>query len=455
MRPPGFQNRCRTLALPLACALTFGSSTGSEAWAAARVLTLEGAVQEAMANNPSLQSAREKVTEREAAVSQSFSAHFPTLQALGIATNKKDAVNLGNPLFGGEAYNQYSVAFQGAVPVYHGGSIAAAVESTRQDAAARRADLQIQERNLALDVAQAWMDALLSRERMGVFRKEEVLQEEVLKTARARERIGRSEHVDVLQIQTQLALLRPQIEQSRNQAELAVAQLATLLGDRESTAYELSGRLGKIPSESMKKSVSQAQATLPELLRSEAQRLQVDESASASLGKHLPQVDVLGTWGRASFVKSDLLDNYSTAWNLGLQLTIPIFSGLSSLHERRVFAAQRAQAELSVQSTRDQVSLAQVQAQKTLSSAETVFRAAQEAYHLSRQLLDEAKRSYGFSMINYQQLLNVEKDALQAELSWQQSKHDLVLALLRWAGAQGYPLESLIGQIDRMMRENG
>ncbi len=69
----------------------------------------------------------------------------------------------------------------------------------------------------------------------------------------------------------------------------------------------------------------------PEYKRALADLDRVEALSSATMGDHYPKLDLFGTWGRAGSRKSDLSDSFSTKWSYGLQLSVPLFSGLSSV----------------------------------------------------------------------------------------------------------------------------
>ena len=79
----------------------------------------------------------------------------------------------------------------------------------------------------------------------------------------------------------------------------------------------------------IKSMVDMKKFRLPELERNSVSLAQIGNEKEVSRGQNLPYLAAVGDYGFTNNSVSDLASNRSAAWSVGLQLTIPIFSGLS------------------------------------------------------------------------------------------------------------------------------
>jgi outer membrane protein TolC len=294
----------------------------------------------------------------------------------------------------------------------------------------------------------AFYSTILHRRRLEALEGQLAAQKQMLTTVRERARIGRSVALDVLQIRTQVAVLEPTIAEARNLMETSSAELATLIGEREASTFRLRGSLESFDWKAVVEESRPGLEALPELRRAEVLQAEVEDRKDVVLGKHWPSVDLVGAWGRSSYVKSELLDERASAWNFGVEVAIPLFSGLSSIHERRQLAARARQAQIEATRARDSTALEQVKARKALETAVSVQVSRKAAFELSRELLREAQRSYRLSTVDYAQFLAAQRAAYEAELAHEQASHDFIQAMARYMAASGMKLDALIRTLD-------
>ncbi|OFZ53519.1 MAG: hypothetical protein A2428_14340 [Bdellovibrionales bacterium RIFOXYC1_FULL_54_43] len=410
--------------------------------------TIRSAVDAALAHDPAVQSAREKLNEVDAAFTVSVAQILPNVATTGTFSYRKDALNVGNPAFGGEPYNYYQLAFQGTQPLFDLG-VLAAIKGGRKEKSIRQLEIEIAERDLTLRVIQSFYNLVLNERRLQVLLRTEVVEKKVLATAQARLKIGRTQLLDVLQIQTQLALLAPKIAQARSQIEIAAAELASLLGDKNLKQIRIEGVLDFPNWKRISESLKAKPYRLPEIERVNLLQDQFTDKNSLAMAKHWPKLNAVGNWGRASFAKSELLDGYSTNWSVGVQLTIPLFSGLSSVWERKQLASQEAQLQIEEARTRDKASLDQIRSEKGLALQLSLIESSRLAFEYARDSLKEAEKEYRFSRTDYLQLLKAEETNLQAESSYDQAKYDLIVGAAKYYVASGYSLSELVEWLEK------
>lgn len=443
-----------TRALLLCCAALAWMTAPNPALAASDApqaldapLTLKGAAQTALEGNPTVRSARLRFEELEQRATSAVSAFFPTLSANLGTTFKKDPLTNPFALFGGEAYTLYGVGLQLVQPIPLDGGLFGQLKSARAGRDLAALDLQIAERDLQRQVVEAYFSVLLAQRRVASLERNLSVQNELLELTKRRQRIGRSQALDVLQIRTGLALLEPKIAQARGDVLIATTALASVLGKPDLASLALGDPFNPIPLPALQaklKNLKEGQAPQPlEAQRAELEARQLDGNRSTALARHWPQLSAVGGWSKAAYTVGDVLAQNSTTWNAGLQLTVPIFSGLSSVFERKALSAQTDALEQSRLKTLHELSLAQVQTQKNVELSWEATASSKRALELGTESLKEAHREFKLATVDYVQTLQSEQAYLEAELSYDQSKYDYLTHLGRYLAAWGYPLETL------------
>ena len=411
-------------------------------------LTVSSAVKTALERNPTVIAAQEKLIEQDGNRSYAFAQIFPTVSSTLSTVHRKDAVNTANPAFGGEAYNTYAADIKGTQPIFVAGALSAGLDSAKLSREMSDLDLEITQRNLSVSVIQLFYTVILNQEKLGILIRTQEVDRELLKTTEQRFKIGRSQLVDVLQIKTTHALLDAQIADAKNQVETAAAALASALGEREASQVTVTGSLEPPQILSFSKKIQEPRGfRIPEFEKVKKQEAQFNDTRTITLAPSLPSVSATGDIGRTAFLKSDLFNSYSTAWTVGLEVNIPIFSGLSSLAQRRILASQSTQLDIGESLLRDHISLAQIQATKNLETSRADILSSEVALDLAKQSLAESKKDYRLATIDLLHYLASEQNLLTAETAWRTAQYNHIVSLAQFMSASGYPVSELIAAL--------
>ena len=309
---------------------------------------------------------------------------------------------------------------------------------------ADRLDVEVMERTLTANVIQGFYKVLLNRRLVDNLEKVQRVVNESLLTAQKRLRTGRGQLLDVLQVKTQIALLKPQIEDLLNQWESAAAQLATYLSERGKYYLHVNGELKALRRSEVEARLNPDDARLPELLKIRMQNDQLDAQKRVTFGKHLPSVNLVGDLGSQAYNTADFTSPNVRSWSVSAQLVIPIFSGFSSVDEQRSLASQRRQLDLGEHDLQNTIALNQVTSLKALETTEASLLSAEAAADLANQSLNEATRNYRLATIDFMQFLTVEQADVQAYSSLDNIKYANLVAFVNYFVARGQPLGKLI-----------
>lgn len=415
-------------------------------------LDLRTAVQRAVDNNHSIQKAKALIEQHGYDKNAKRAVLFPSLNFEGSEAEQKDSVSSsGSAAFGGSAYNQYAAALKLSQPLFAFGSLAA-IEAANYDTKLSQIDLEIAVRDLTVNVIQYFYKVLVNQRLVELLERQLSVVNESLSTAQKRLHTGRGQLLDVLQVKTEIALLKPQIEDAHNQLESAGAQLATYMAEEGKYELKLKGALKGLTLKDLQKRLNLKGARLPELERVRLLREQLSETRQVVMGKHLPNVALNGEYGSKSYTKGELFSGDARYWSVMLKLTVPLFSGFQSLDERRSLVEQDRQFEYQGRDTENTLALNQVQSLKTLQSTGASLVSAEEAAQLATQAMNEARRNYRLSTIDFLQFLTVEKSALQADSSLDQTKLNNIVAISKYLVATGQPLSILVDTLQENVK---
>jgi outer membrane protein TolC len=407
------------------------------------LLDLKQVIKIAKDNNPAIQLAREKINQIEAQKKLATSSLYPTIGWTLSSSYQKDAVYTGTSKFNGDPYNQYSSDVKLQQTLFAYGSLSA-IKQVDYDKKIQDLNIEVQERTLTQNVIESFYRFILNQHLLQNLLSTQDIIQKSLATANERYSRGRGQLLDVLQVKTQLALITPQIEQAKNQLENAANQLTYYMGDKDRGNIKLKGKLKTLILNNIQKNIDIKSFHLPEHDINQMQIETLDYAKDVTYGKNFPTVKLVGDYLYNNYKKAELFSDYSHAWAVQLQLTIPLFSGFSSLSERHILNSQEAQLYRAKQDLENSLSLNQVSSMRNLQTVETSLVSALQAANLAEQSQNEAHRNYRLATIDFLQFLSVEQAALQAKTSLDQLKFQSIITYSNYFVASGQPLSVLV-----------
>jgi outer membrane protein TolC len=406
-------------------------------------LSIQDAVKRALDRNPTVLSNRERVEEANHAYSYAVSQFLPNLAGNASAFKQKAAVNGISVPFGGESYNQYTFQLKLVQPLYQGGAILSGLHAAEKELDIRKKDLEISERDVTAQVINSFYSVMLNQQLLNVLNYTLNEEKQTQALVEKYQKIGRTQLLDVLQIKTQVALIYPRISTAENQMKSSASQLMSLLHDNQTEAVNLTGDLVYIDPATVNKVLSMKRER-PELARSRIVIDQFDDKSTVALSTYNPSFNLQALYGKTANSQSDLLNDFSNTWSVGFQLTVPIFAGLASIHEKRVLASQEKQLEYNQQSLLDNLAYSQVQAERNLDVATAVLKSTQEASEYSTASLKEAQREFKMATSSYTQVNTSEQNFLDAQTRFIQAKYDYIDAVTKYFISAGIPISELV-----------
>jgi outer membrane protein len=419
-------------------------------YAADKPFTIESAVQQSLERNPEVQKYQERIVEDHSAYSYAIAKIFPNIGFQGNSNYLKNPASETGSLFGGEAYNQYSLLLNVNQPLWDGGALLAGYKYAKKDLDIRQKDLEVQQRSTTLTVLQAFYTVVLNQHLFDILRDDYVVQKEVQSIVERYFKIGRAQKLDVLQQKTLVASLPPQIAQADDNLKTAAAQLAAQMRELSAEGIRVQGTMVNPDLAWVKETRNQFRTELPEITRSRIAIAQFEDTENIQLAVNNPTLSLLGNYGRNSYTKTDLLDDENASWTVGLQLNIPLFSGLSSIYQRRVLASQKIEMEKDDVSLNDTQAALEISTEKNVEVAKNQLDQNKLAAQYGQESLAEADKDWRMATISYTQYQTSEQAYLTAETNYYQSQYNYILAIANYFAAVGTPLDRLVNELARL-----
>ncbi len=406
-------------------------------------LSLGEAVDLALRQNPSMLEAREKVHQAETQLPLARSYLFPNISATAAINENKSAASSSSVLFGGSPYNQYAATIKATQTVFQIGSISA-IQSVDKDRQITQLSADISNRDLIGNVIKSYYKVILFARQMETLNRQKAIEKESLDVATRRERTGRGQLLDVLQAKTQLSLLEGQISTAQNSLQTAVAVLASYVGESAQVVYNVKNKLEAPDLKSLDTTVNVKNYKIPEIEREILLIGQADDLKNVNLGQNLPSLQLIGSYSWNSYTSSSLFDSANNSWGVGLQLTIPLFSGLSVLYQQEAYTSLKYQYEFEKKNQEALAQLYQITNRKNLESALDSIRTGVDALKLAIQSSEEAKKNFRLATIDFLVFLNVQNSYVQAEQALNVNKYNYIAAMADYYASMGQDMSHLV-----------
>jgi outer membrane protein, heavy metal efflux system len=315
---------------------------GGSLWGAGPV-TLRGAVSEALSNNASLLASKAGIAIAEARI---FTARLLPNPSVSLTGDHLDILGTGFNDQNGGGPTEIGLGFE--YTLLRGGKRPRRVEAAEQAKSVTELQFRNAARELALDVQNAFVDALLAREAVDLARQNQGFFRQIVEINETRVKAGDIAQVEL--IRSRLAALQyaTAVRQAEQRQHEALVKLETLMGRRHSADFAIDGALDLADAAPLLDDVQKdALSQRPDLLalRRDVQR------AGAELG--LQRANATQDWTLGAEYRRQQLNAKSNSMTLSLSMPLPVYDRnqgeiARADHERR-------QAELKVKALENDV----------------------------------------------------------------------------------------------------
>ena len=409
-------------------------------------LTIERAVDLALARNQSLKVDEQRVRESQASVSEARSAFLPSInvnydytpsQASPLLKIPAGAFGPTAQTFRANFVRENVVRFDVQQPLYTGGRLEHAFGAQAASQEASRLDMERSRQTLTLRVYEVFYGALMNEQGIKVNEEGVQIATRHRELAQARFDAGSAARLDVLRAEVELANARARLIRARSAATVSYQALRTVMALPENEPIRLSGTLDEVPPVLETARLRSAIEARPDLRAIAQQRTAAQHAVSIATASLKPTVAFAGNLQYQEDGVTNLLDGTNRSYQFGLSVSVPLFSGPKVSAQRAAASARVRQAEFGALAALDGARLELATASTEFDSAREIVATQQKAVELAREGLAIAEVSYENGVITATELNDARQSLLQTEWELTQAKYSEIVAAARTRHAAG------------------
>ncbi|HEX3845955.1 MAG TPA: efflux transporter outer membrane subunit [Steroidobacteraceae bacterium] len=319
-------------------------------WTLFQSAELNGLMEHALANSPTLEAAQAALRQANEQVAAERGSFFPSVTgSLASQRQKASGAAFGIPGFPSSYfYNLQTAQVSVAYTLDAFGGVRRQVEALQAQADYQRFTLEAAYLTLTSNIVASAVNEASLRAQIAASEDIAHSQQRQLDITQARFNAGGASRADVLQQQSALQAtlatlpaLRSQLAQQRNQL---AAYVGTLPADYTGAEFKLDSL--QLPLELPVSLPSKLVEQRPDVREYSALLHQATAQVGVATANMLPQITLTGSFGQEAASWSHIFDSGANVWSLIGSLSQPIFKGGQLLHQRRaaIAAAQEAAA---------------------------------------------------------------------------------------------------------------
>lgn len=300
----------------------------SQWWQRLRDPQLNTLVDEAVAGNLDVATAKAKIRQARASYRQSAGALFPTADGSGSATRSKTAATTEGES-AGDAYSYYQAGFDASWELDLFGANRRGVEAARYGVDASEQELRSTLLTLVGDVASYYAQARGYQARIQLARRSAASQQQTAALTRTMLLAGTATAADVAKAQGQASATAADVPSLEASYAQAVHRLAVLTGRPPAALNERLKRGAPIPTPRLPLPIgipADILLTRPDVRMAERQYAQYTAKVGEAEAARYPAVSLTGNIDTAAFRVGDLGKNSTIGWSFGPTLSVPIFN---------------------------------------------------------------------------------------------------------------------------------
>lgn len=404
-------------------------------------LDINLAVDMAMEQNPLIKISQLGIESSAAQYYETFGSLFPNISASGAYNRniKRPVIFMPDeaPFFGQVleigSEHSYNAAFSGSLPIYNQ-ALYSNLKANKIQKHLSEEELRAAKIDLQYNVKMAFYNALLAKESFEIMQQRFENAMDNLDNIRSMFKQGMVSEFDLLRSEVQTENLKPSLLQSENSYKLSLNFLKVLTGLENTAKVELEGSLVDMAEEILLEfNIEQANrdfANNTDLVQLEIRKNLIEQQAKAVKATSLPSLTAIGNYQFQSQANDYNFSDYEWVQTsmVGLQLNIPIFSGLTTRNRAKQLTIAAKQLSLQNDYMKDNLSVQLDDNLRTIglavektANAESNINMAQKAYSIALKRYDSGQGT----------LLEVNDSEIalaQARFNLLQAIHEILIA---------------------------
>ena len=423
-------------------------------------LTLDQALEFALAHNVTLRKGRQDLEEAQGLAIQQRAARLPRLAATGayqqldearIERVQFSAAQPATPFLNDQSWNANLVVTQ---PIYAGGKYNSMARSSRLTREAALASYQALVANTLLEVRTAYSDVLLAVEQIVVQEASKKLLERELETARRSLEAGTVPRFNVLRAEVELANALPPLIRARNQERISRNTLALLLGcdipadSGVDIPLRTADSLKAEPFEvSVGAALNAAWLRRPEIKAAQSTSQLRHEEVLQTRADLLPSLSGTAGYGvqNRNFIRD--LDQTLDGWTVGVQANWLLFDFGQTQAKVNMARAREERARLEVEDVRRRIEL-------EVRTAFSLFMESKEVLVSQTRVIEQAEEAVRLVTARADAGSSTQLEVLSAQTALKLSRTQYSQALRDYTVARA-KLERAMGEGVRLVIETG
>ncbi|MBP0596121.1 TolC family protein [Paraburkholderia sp. LEh10] len=381
----------------------------------AQPLTLAGAVDIGLCNNPQIGASFAAIKAQAAAVGEARASYLPTLSAavspLRTRTQYPDlptsnSTENGHTLSAGVSWRLFDFGARAA---------SGEAENRSLQAALANHDATIQK--VMSNIVEAYFDAQTARATLVARAESTATAQQTYEATERRQRMGVAAQSDSLQAATALDKAELAQQQATAADRASSGALLYFLGIAPSTELRLAGLENAGTShvvEDLNYWLEETATRHPAIIAAREQWKAAQAKVKVARSEGLPTIDLVGNFYQNGY--QGLQANRSNTTTVGIIVTIPLFDGFSSTYKVRRAQAQAEQSESQLHDTDQQVLTDVIKAHAEAVAVAGKLQAAEELLRAARSAVASSQRRYDKGAADILELLSVQSALADAQL---------------------------------------
>ncbi|MAV90398.1 MAG: hypothetical protein CL676_03190 [Bdellovibrionaceae bacterium] len=412
---------------------------------AERQLGLAQLIQKGLKYSPQIQKAESEMKISKAEFSQTESAIFPTVSARASAKNRKLTLSSFGQSSGAVRQNLYEASLEASQPLYVGGAITSGLARAKLGRESAEQSYFIQKQNFLSELISTYLDHSENEEKLRQAQINRDFLANYAKIAKNYASIGRTKSIDRLQAEANLASSESTILEYESNLEISKSKLLKLIGFEDRTqdvSVVTKMELQPIEKMKLKESLEKALAGNPELKKAEIEVRKQKYDNDLDLTTDRPRLTLDGSYGYTSPNREDWFQEDRNNYTVGVSLTVPLFSGLSSLAKKRAHSEKLYQKEKDLALVQDEIRRSIATAIQVLDHDFQRIKSLKTAVELGRKAMDSALKDYRRGLVSSTDVVQIQNNRFQSEVKLVQASVSYMKQVLSLRKDLGIDLES-------------
>lgn len=384
--------------------------------------SLAGALADAYATNPQLQSARAQLRSVDETLALAQSGYRPTVSGSASYTVTDTHSDPKSPSDGTSFSKAYSLTAKQSI--YSGGQTRAAVSEADANIRAQREVLRNTEQTILLAAVTAYMNVIRDRAALDIQTSNVNVLGKELKQVKARFDVGEVTKTDVEQARASLAAAQSQLELAKANLRAASASYLLVIGHAPKAVIDPAPPFKLLPRR-LEDAIETAMASRPSVVQAAYLKDASDHTIRKLYGELLPQVSLNGSLNSSEL--SGSLSGATTSASITGQIVVPIYEGGSVRAQIRQQKETRQAQLQNIEQARVQARSDVITAWSTLEASRAQLTANQTQVDSARIALEGVRAELQVGQRTEIDVLTAQQTLNNAQLSLTTTRRDIVV----------------------------